>query len=69
MASWNDIRLWQERPKQFLHEAAKDHEAREARSEAGKTEGKGLARLWCQASNWMRRGTTPWSCGLGECYC
>jgi hypothetical protein len=68
MASWNDIRLWQERPRQFLKEATGDQLAREARREAGKTEENLLARLWCEASNWLRRGTTPWSCTPGECY-
>jgi hypothetical protein len=69
MANWNDIRSWHERPKQFLKEATGDQLAREARSEAGPTERTLLARVWCEASNWLKRGTTPWSCGVGECYC
>jgi len=69
MASWNDIRLSQERPRQFLKEATGDHLAREASRETGGTERSVLARLWCEASNWLKRGTTPWSCDQGECYC
>ena len=69
MASWNDVRLWQERPQKFLQEATRDRLAREARIETRGTEGNPVARLWCEASNWVRKTATPATYSPRECYC
>jgi len=69
MASWNDVRMWQERPRQFLQEATGDKLAREARTQAGGAEGNQVARLWCEASNWLRKTATPGTYSPRECYC